>query len=138
MTNFEQQKSDRENELFSFEGSFEKPVLTKDEEEVINDLISCLCGQKRNINLNLQENMLIDDFSKIYTMVPTQYVDVFKYQHRDDLTRSAFRKMKKLGDYLNKLDDLTDEGEIRVDDAYLEDGNTVKSGWKNVYFKHTR
>lgn len=138
MTNFEKQKSAKEEEGFAFEGSFEKPILSIDEEGVIDNLISCLYQQKKSINLNLQENMLIDDFSKIYTMVPAQYVDVFKYQHRDDLTRSAFRKMKKLGDYLNKIDDLTDEGEIRECESYLDDGDTVKSGWKNVYFKHTR
>ncbi|MEI6040577.1 MAG: hypothetical protein WCP93_04495 [Candidatus Berkelbacteria bacterium] len=138
MTNFEKQKEKNEGQGFKFQRPIEKPVLTIDEEKVIRDLINCIYAQRKHINVSMYENMVIDDFAKIYTLVPNQYVDVFKYQHRDELSKLAIRKMKRLGDYLNEIDDLIDEGEVRENDAYLEDGDTVRIGWKNVYFKQTR
>lgn len=138
MTNFEKQKFDQDKDGFKFQRPIEKPVLTADEEKVINDLIQCIYVQRKSINLNMYKNMIIDDFAKVYTLVPKQYINVFKYQHHDELSILAIRKMKKLGDYLNQIDDLTDEGEVRECDAYHEDDDTVKLGWKNVYFKHTR
>jgi len=139
MTKFEKQKAQYEVQSIYFDQAFPNPALSDEEHLALRGLIVYICNQHDpSMPASVSPTMIFYDICRLHGHLDlkkhtAEFKKVFPYP---EILDQALAKLQLLVDFYDHKQFIIDDGgETREDDAFEEDGNTIKDGWLNFYYK---
>jgi hypothetical protein len=137
-TAFDSQREKKDKEGFEFYKTVEKPVLSDEEQKIVNLLIEHIEKQRdKTLGTKIHVGMGMAEFYEVYPLFPKVYLDLFYRNNSSSVVKSTLRKLKKMVEYDKIIQNLTTfEGNMVHEDKAFDNTGEVRLGFTNIYCKH--